>query len=166
MITDLGLRLPWDDFPLELSDPEKIPRCQELIACLPHYSPPTILNRLLTREVPLRPCLVLGAIVAEGSTSVPAECHDDSLVTVELLLTDERRNDFCFEFAVRMDRSLKRNYERQHQELRERVPPTERTGMFGPKIRQVENQKNVSPKEAINLREASGEDDRKLRKPN
>ena len=44
--------------------------------------------------------------------------------------------------------------------------PATRTGIFGPKTGQVGNQKSVSPKEAINLREASGEDDRELRKPN
>jgi hypothetical protein len=165
LFTDHELRLPWDDFPLELSDPEENSYYQELITWLPHYSPPTILNRLLTPEVPLRQRQVQGVIVAEGWTSVPPECHDESLVTVELLLRDERRNEFCFEFGVRVDRSVKRKYEARQRERHERMRSTKRGGLYGPARGQLGDQKSVSPEEAINLRDASGEGDRDLHKP-
>jgi hypothetical protein len=165
LFTDHELRLPWDDFPLQLSDPEENPDYQQLITWLPHYSPPKILNRLLTPEVPLRPSQVQGVIFAEGWTDVPPECHDESLVTVELLLRDERRNEFCFEFGVRMDRSVKREYERRQRERHERTRSTRGGGLYGPAGGQLGDQKSVSQEEAINLRDASGEGDRELHKP-
>jgi hypothetical protein len=167
LFTDQALRLPWDDFPLELSNLEENPYAQELITWSPHYSPPKILTRLLTSEVPLRPRQVQGVIVAEGWTDVPPKCHDESLVTVELLLRDERRNEFCFEFGVRLNRSLMRKYERRQQERYERMQPTKGSGLYGPSAGgQRGNQNTLSPEEAINLRNASGEGDRELHKPN
>ena len=119
----------------------------------------------LTPEVPLRQRQVQGVIVAEGWTSVPPECHDESLVTVELLLRDERRNELCFEFGVRVDRSVKRKYERRQRERHERMRSTKGGGRYGPAGGQFGDQKSVSPEEAINLRDPSGEGDRELHKP-
>lgn len=107
-----------------------------------------------------------GAIIAEGWASVPAKLHDYALVSVGLFLWGAP-NNFHFNFRARVNRDLMREYEKRQLERRERMHSTERTGIFGPKRGQVENhQKSVSPKEAINLREASGDDDRELHKPN
>lgn len=149
------LRLPWDDFPLELCDPEENPDYQKLIGWLPHYSPPTILNRLLTPEVPLRHRQVQGVIFAEGWTDIPPECDDESLVTAELLLRDERRNEFCFEFGVRVDRKVKRKYERLQKERRELARSHQWTGLYGARGGLFADQKEVSPEESVKQPHAS-----------
>jgi hypothetical protein len=105
-------------------------------------------------------------IVADDWTFVLPECPDELPVTIKLLLTDERRNDFCFEFEVRLDRSLKLTYERRQRERHERMRSTKGSGKFGPARGQVGNQKSVPLEEPINLQDASGESDRVLRKPN
>jgi len=166
LFTDHALMLPWGEFPLELSNLEESPYCQELITWSPDYSPPRILNSLLTPEVPLRPCQVKGVIVAEGWTSVPPKCHDESLVTVELLLRDEQRNEFQFDFRARVNRSLMRQYERRQLERRERMGSTKGGGLYGPSRAHLGDQKSVSPEEAINLPDASSEGDRELHRPN
>ncbi len=163
--TDVALFLPRFDCPLELSDPAENAYYRDLIDWLPYNTPTKLLNNLLTSEIPLRPCQPQGVIVADGRTFVPPEYPDELPVTMELLLKDERRNPLCFELEVRLDRILKRKYEQQL-ERRRPMRPTERTGLFGPARGQVGDQKSVSPKEAINVRQASGEDDRELHKPN
>ncbi len=165
LITDVAVFIPRFDCPLELSDPAENRYYPELIDRLPYNTPTKLLNNYLTFEISLRPCQLQGVIVAEGWTSVPPQCHDESLVRMELLLRDERRNEFCFEFGVRLDRSLKRKYEGRQRERHESMG-SKGGGLYGPKRGQVGNPKSGSPKEAVNLREASGEDDRELRKPN
>jgi hypothetical protein len=106
-------------------------------------------------------------IVADGWTSIPPEYPDELPIKMEVLLRDERRrNEFYFEFEVRLDRSLKRKYERGLRERRERMGSTERSGLFGPARPQPGAQKSVSMEEPIILRGANGQDDRKLHKPN
>jgi hypothetical protein len=175
LITDVAVFIPRFDCSLELSDPAENEYYPDLINEFLHTTPTKLLNNLLTSEIPLRPCQRKGVIVADGWTFVPPECPDELPITMELLLRDERLNELCFEFEVRLDRILKLKCERRQQERYERMrstmgggmfDPATRTGIFGPKTGQVENQKNVSPKEAINRQEASGEDDRELRKPN
>jgi hypothetical protein len=165
LITDVVGFIPRFDCSLELSDPAENKYYPDLIDWLPS-TPTKLLNNLLTSEIPLRPRQTEGVIVADGWTFVPPECPDELPVTMELLLRDERRNEFCFKFEVRLDRILKRKYEQRQLERRERMRSTKRTGIFGPARGQIGSQKSGSPKEAIDLRDSSGEDDRELRKPN
>jgi hypothetical protein len=158
--------VPRFDCQLELSDPAEDKYYPDLIDWLPYNTPTKLLNNLLTSEGPLRPCQQQGVIVADGWTFVPPECPDEWPLTMELLLRDERRNEFCFKFEVRLDRRLKRKYERRVREHHERIGSINRSRLYGPARGQVGNPKSVSPKEAINVQEASGEDDRELRKPN
>jgi hypothetical protein len=141
-ITAAAMLTPWDERPLDLWDPEEDPNYEEnayykdLINWLP-YSPPTVLNRLLTNDAPLRPHRVKGVIFAHGYSSIPSKFHDHSLVmvelVVELLLRDERRKELSFDFGVRMDRSLIRKYERRQRERREFAPSTKGGGLYEPK---------------------------------
>lgn len=86
-------------------------------------------------------------------------------VTVELLLADERDNEMCFAFRVRVDRSLKRRYEQQQRERQERVRLTKpRGGLYDGG--QLGDQKSVSPTGAVQPRHPSGDDDAELKKPN
>jgi hypothetical protein len=171
--TDVAVFIPRFDCQLELSDPGEYEYYPDLINEFRHNTPTKLLNNLLTSEIPLRPCQRQGVIVADGSAFVPHEFPDELPVTMELLLTDERCNEFCFKFEVRLDRILKLKYERRQLERRERMLSTQRsgphgparTGIFGPNRVQVGNPKSGSPKEAINRREPSGEDDGGLRKP-
>jgi hypothetical protein len=161
LITDRGMTTPWDDCLLDLGDPKEWESYQDVIDGLLPYSP-TVLNDWLTSGLPLRPRQVEGVIIANGFISVPPECHDETLVTVELLLRDERRNDFCFDFRVRVDRSVKRMYERRQRERSERARLTKRVGLYEPAAGQTGNQKNVLPEE----QQASREHDAKLPKSN
>jgi len=171
--TEAAVFIPRFDCQLDLSDPSEYEYYPDLIDGLPYNTPTKLLNNLLTSEIPLRPCQPQGVIVADGMAFVPPECPDELPVTMELLLTDERRNESCFKFEVRLDRILKLKHERRQLERRERMLSTQRsgpygparTGIFGPARVQVGNPKSGSPKEAINRREPSGKDDRGLRKP-
>src|SRR5580700_8432160 len=154
--TDVAVFIPRFDCQLELSDPAENEYYPDLINELTHNTPTKLLNNLLTSEIPLRPCQPQGVIVADGLAFVPHECPDELPVTMELLLKDERRNEFCFKFEVRLDRILKLKYERRQLERRERMLSTQRsgpygparTGIFGPARVQVGNPKSGSPKEA------------------
>jgi hypothetical protein len=164
LITHVEMMVPGDDFPLELSDPEESFYYQDLIARLPDS--PTVLNHWLTSEVPLRPRQVEGVIFANGWTSFPTEWHDETLVKVELLFWDERCNEICVEFGVRVDRSLRRKYERLQRERRRAAPLTRRPGLYAPEGGTLGDEKSVSPEEAIKPRHSSGDDDAELQKPN
>ena len=161
LITAREMTTGLDDWPLDFSDPNEWPYYQDVIGGLLPYSP-AVLNDWLTSGLPLRPRQVEGVIIANGWISVPPECHDETLVTVKLLLWDERSNEICFEFEVRVDRSLKRMYERRQRERSELVRLTKRVGLYEPAAGQTGNQKNVSPEE----RQASREHDAELRRPN
>jgi hypothetical protein len=131
MSSDSGLVVPWDDFALELDDCEATPYFKEVLQGSPYW-PPTILNRWLTGELPLSRGRRDGVIVATGWSEVPARVHDETPVSVKLYVADEQDEELCFEFRARMDRSLKRKYERQWQERLQALRSTKRTGLFGP----------------------------------
>jgi hypothetical protein len=153
------------DCELELSDPGESLWYAQLMKLMP-YNLTECLNHWLISGVPLSVRQERGAIIAAGWASVPAKLHDYAPVSAELVLRDARDNDFQFNFRARVNRDLMWQYKRQQLEHRERMRPTERTGIFGPKTGQVGSQQSVSSKEAINRPNASGEDDRELRKPN
>jgi hypothetical protein len=131
MIGDSLLVVPWDDFALDLDDFEATPYYEEILQGSPEW-PPTILNRWLTGELPLSRGRRAGVIVATGKSEVPARLHDETSVSLKLYVADEQDEELCFEFRARMDRSLKRKYERQSQERLQALQSTKRTGLFGP----------------------------------
>jgi hypothetical protein len=143
LITDVAMMTPWGDL-LDLDDPEESPDYKGVIGSL-YHSPPTLLNPYLERDLPLDVRQVKGVIIAHGQSSIPSKYHDESPVTVELLLRDERREELSFDFGVRVDRSMKREYERRQREQIEHSRWTKRTGLFGPARRQPGDQKSVSP---------------------
>src|ERR1035437_3403751 len=85
-------------------------------------------------------------------SSFPSQYHDESPVTVELLLRDERRKELSFDFGVRVDRSLKREYERRQRERREFARSTKGGGLFAPNRGQPGDQKSVSPEKPSSSR--------------
>jgi hypothetical protein len=91
-----------------------------------------------------------------GYIPVPPECHDETLVTVKLLLMDERRNELSFGFGVRVDRSVMRKCERQQRERRAFAQSTKGGELFEPKRGQSGDQKSVSPGETLKQPRASG----------
>jgi hypothetical protein len=131
MSSGSGLVVPWDDFPLELDDCEATPYFKEVVQGSPDW-PPTILNRWLTGKTRLSRGQRDGVIVAHGWSEVPARVHDETPVSVKLYVADEQDEVLCFEFRARIDRSLKRKYERQSQERLQALRSTKRTGLFGP----------------------------------
>ena len=107
------------------------------------YSPPTVLNRLLQRELPLRTCQREGVIIAHGEGCVPPTCLEGSHVMLQLLLRDERRNEFLFGFEVRVDRSILRKYEQQQQKRRQ-SSGLSTSGLYEREERQPADQPTVS----------------------
>jgi hypothetical protein len=142
MIADVAMMLPWDDFPLDLTDPEENPSYKHLVSRLPYHR--SLLNRLLTSNVPLSAQRREGVIIALGDSRVPAKCHDETRVKVELLLRDERRNEFCFDLEARLDCSVMFALERRYRKQRERAGLMVRMGLFGPAQTQPVVQQNVS----------------------
>jgi hypothetical protein len=129
---------------LDLDDPEESSDYKGVIGSL-YHSPPRLLNPYLKRELPQDVRQVKGVIIAHGQSSIPSKYHDESPVTVELLLRDERREELSFDFGVRVDRSMMHKWERRQREQLERSRWTKRTGLFGPARRQPGDQKSVSP---------------------
>jgi len=101
---------------------------------------------------------VEGVIIAYGYVSVPPQCHDETLVTVQLLLEDERRNQLSFEFGVRVDRSVMHKCERQQRERRD-ARSVKGGGRFEPKGGRLRDEESVSREGAIKQAHASGEHD-------
>jgi len=148
LITEVAVKTPWDDWPLELWASEDSSYLRQVINSL-YHSPPTILNPWLEHEVPLRPRQTEGLIIACGNADVPAECRDEEVVRVELLLRDERLNEFCFDFGVEVDRRFMREYERMRQQRqRELARSNGGGGLFAPASGPSEDQKRV-PRESI-----------------
>jgi hypothetical protein len=131
MISESQLIVPWDDFPLDLDDPESTSFYKEIMLDSPHW-PPTILNNWLTGERWLPRLKREGAIIAIGWIPVPPKWHDETPVSVELLVRDGQ-DELCFEFEARVDRSLKREVERKHKERSEALLLKGRTGLYGSK---------------------------------
>jgi hypothetical protein len=142
LITDVEMMTPWEDYPLELWDPEENSNYQDVISGLSQL-PPTVLNRWLTSAVPLRPRRAEGVIIAHGYISVPRDCRDGTLVTVKLSLRDERHNELSFDFGVQVDRSVLRKRERRQQKRREFARSARGTGLFEPKRGQPGDEKSV-----------------------
>jgi len=158
LITAAAMMTPWEDQPLELNDLEGRPYYRDLIGGLYRY-PPILLNDWLTGEVPLRTGKVEGVILAYGYIPVPPKCHDETLLTVKLLLVDERRNELSFEFGVRVDRSVIRKCERRQRERRKFAQSVRGRGLFEPKGGQLRDQKSASREEAIKQPHVRGKHD-------
>jgi hypothetical protein len=114
MVADSGMTMPWADGGLGLNWPEEGDWfADDLVRGLPSL-PPTILNDLLVgRRGPLRPCQQEGIIIATGWSGVPPSYQDEMQIAVGLWLRDERGCEFHYDFKARVDRGLKRKYERQ-----------------------------------------------------
>jgi len=143
LITDVAIRTPWEDWPLDLWDPEETPYYKDLIGDLCHFLP-TVLNPWLERDVPLRPRRQEGVIIAHGYIRVPPECHDETLVTVQLLLEDAGCNQLSFEFGVRVDRCVMRRCERQQRQRREFARSVKGGDLFEPKGGRLRDPESVS----------------------
>jgi hypothetical protein len=145
LITHVAMITPWEDCPLELCDPEETSYYGKLIGGFCHFQP-AVLNTWLTKKISLRPRQVEGLIIAHGYTSVPRECHEETLVKAELLLTDERRKTLSFDFGVQLNRSVMRKCEKQRQKERRALAQSpEERGLFAPQPGQPGDQKSVSP---------------------
>jgi hypothetical protein len=117
----------------------------------------SVLNDPLTRGFPLRRCKLEGVILANGWNVVPPQYHDETLVRVELFLRDERRTEISVEFEVRVDRSLKRKYEREQTRRRQEARLTRGGGrLYEPEAGPVGDQHIASPEESIKPRHATG----------
>jgi hypothetical protein len=156
LIMQVAMMTPWEEWPLDLWDPQESPYFSDIMGGFCQF-PPTVLNSWLERSVPLRPRKLEGVIIAHGYIRVPPECHDETLVPVQLLLEDERRDELSFEFGVLVDRSVMRKCEQRQRERRAFSRPTERTGLFGPNRGQLGDQNSVSPEGAISRRDAGSE---------
>jgi hypothetical protein len=143
LITDVAIRTPWEDWPLDLWDPEETPYYKDLIGDLCHFLP-TVLNPWLERDVPLRPRRQEGVIIAHGYIRVLPECHDETLVTVQLLLEDAGCNQLSFEFGVRVDRCVMRRCERQQRQRREFARSVKGGDLFEPKGGRLRDPESVS----------------------
>jgi hypothetical protein len=129
MVRDCAIWLPWGP-ELDLCDPEDTPSYNDLIRGLPK-GPPDVLNRWLTGEVSLpRGKKLTGIIIATGSIPVPAEYHDESLVDIELVASDDQGNRLEFFFKAGVDRSVKHQYERRERKRREVAAPKKRVPIF------------------------------------
>ncbi len=128
LITDREMMTPWGDV-FDLGDPEECPYYDDLICGWPEW-PPKFLNSWLTHHLPLHPRQEEGAIIATGRGSIPTNCHDETKVTVELLLRNQWGKESCFDFQVRVDRFVKNKYEQRQQELREVTRLTKRVSIF------------------------------------
>jgi hypothetical protein len=158
LITAAAMMVPWEESHIDLWDDLENPYYRYLVGML-YHQPPTFLNDRLTSGVPLRPRQVEGVIIAHGSISVPPRCHDGTLVTVQLILEDERRNKLRFDFRVGLDRSVVHKWEKRHRERLERARSIKGGGLYAPKRGQPGDQKRVSRGEAIKPPHASGEHD-------
>jgi hypothetical protein len=119
---------------------------------------PTILNRWLKSEVPLRPRRVEGLILAEGWTSFRAEYQHDMPVALQLLLQDEKHHQLNFDFEVRVDRTVKRRCEERQQKYYQSIRLTQPPGQFIPpqpplglEERSSDNRSDSGSKSAANL---------------
>jgi hypothetical protein len=132
LVTDVSLKIPWDDCPLELNEFGQELTFDKLMRDTLPDPLPTILNRWLKSEVQFRPRRTEGVILAEGWTSFPAEYQHDMPVPVQLLTQDEKHHQLTFDFEVRVDRSVKRRYEQRQQEYYQSIRLTQPPGQFIP----------------------------------
>lgn len=112
MFTDADVHAEWDDW-LDLEEPREHRSFEEFAKDFPTW-PPKILNDLLVNHPrPLRTCQMEGLVIATGWSRVPADYADEKQVRFVLCLRDEQREEFYFDFVARVDRRLKRMYERR-----------------------------------------------------
>lgn len=113
MFTDADLIPEWDEWPLDLEEPAEHKHFEEFTRDFPAYKPAILNEFLVNRPVPLRPCQREGLIIATGWSQMPAEYPDEKPVKFDLWLRDARDEEFHVDFVARVDRRLKRMYERQ-----------------------------------------------------
>jgi hypothetical protein len=130
LVTDVSLKIPWEECPLELNEPRQELTFEKLMRDTLPDPLPTSLNRWLKSEVPLRPRRAEGVILAEGSTFFPAEYQHDMPVRVQLLIQDGKQHQLTFDFEVRVDRSVKHRYEQRQQKYYQSFRLTQPPGQF------------------------------------
>lgn len=109
MFTEAQLRPSWIDWEIDLDNVENNESIINEITQGLRVFPTRILNHeFVGRPVPLRPCQIEGVIIGNGYSPVPTKLHDETIVTMELLLMDERNSVFSYEFRARVDRSVMR----------------------------------------------------------
>jgi hypothetical protein len=150
LITEVLILTAWDEYSLELWDPEDYPGYYRKVIEKSCHFPPQLLNPYLQRELPLRVCQKEGIFIAHGFSTIPSTYHDASLAVVKLRLLDERDNELCVDFKVTVDRSVDREFMKQHGERMALFQPSNRSGLFGPNRRQPENPNRVFAKGVIN----------------
>ena len=163
LITDHEMIVSLDDCPLELDDPEEWEGYTDVIDCLPYSA--KVLNPRLTRGQPLRRQREEGVILGMGWCKVPAQLHDETPLNVTLRLFDERSNDICAEFDVRLDRSLMRIYARKFK-MRHANTPAAKRDLYAPGSGSMEDQNTVTPEKSGKPSDAIGGDDAERRNPN
>ena len=148
LITDVLIFTEWDEYSLELWDPEDYSGYyKKIIKKSCHFSP-QLLNPYLQRELPLRVCRKEGIFMAHGYSTIPSTYRDASLAAVELWLLDERDKELCVDFKVTVDRSVDHEFMERFRERTALFQPTNRSGLFGPNRRQPENPNRVFAKES------------------
>lgn len=128
LVEDFEMSVPWDELPLELEEPEGFSFYADCIAGF-YPLPLKIINPWITGRLVLRRGRHDGLIIARGRRSIPVKYQDHELVTVNLSVWDERENETSFTLAGRVDRSIKRKYERRTPEVYRRDSP--RRSIFG-----------------------------------
>jgi len=113
MFTQAAVFPEFDDCPLDLEGPGEHRYFAEFVKDFPTPEPTILNGLLLNHPVPLRVCQRSGLIIASGWSCVPAKYDDEKPVKFELWLRDEYGEEFSVEFVARVDRRLKRMYEKR-----------------------------------------------------
>jgi hypothetical protein len=130
MITESYLIPSWIDLEIDLDNVEDNEAIiNEITQGLPIF-PPRILNHeFVGRTLPLRPCQIEGVIIGNGYCPVPTKFHDETIVTLKLVLVDERDGVFSFDFTAGIDRSVMRSHRRKWAS-KHPVNSSRRSGLF------------------------------------
>jgi len=117
---------PWERMPLELDQPEDFLFYKDILAET-ESKHRRILNPCLLGDHSLRHGRKQGPLIAKGRQLIPPHYPEDLTLNVELLLSDERDNEFRFTISAQVSRRLKNLYE-----LRQRRthPTTARVPLF------------------------------------
>jgi hypothetical protein len=133
MITDSQMIGQWDEFPLDLSDVREHRLFSEIAPDIPHQA--SILNDLLVgRPTPLRLCQPEGAVIAIGWTDKLRAYRDQTFLTMELQLMDERDYETHWRFEGRLDRTFEHKYERHLERTHQITRVQQRGGLYGDRI--------------------------------
>jgi len=163
LIIEQELTTSLNEFPLEFTDPTEWKYYEDVIDDCPSREN---LNYLLMNPRSLHPRKEHGIIVANGWSTIPPQFHDDTSLKAQLRLMDERRNEICAEFVVRLDRSLKRMYEKRHAERRERMRSTVGERLYASEAERRRDQENVAQRESFKPRKDSNGAIQKPQQPN